>query len=82
MEITLREVTKEAGVSIVTVSHVLTQHPGARVSAATCEKVVRAARQLDYRSNASTLEHLTLSADRLLSPFEEGRRRCGSEALP
>jgi DNA-binding LacI/PurR family transcriptional regulator len=52
MEITLREVAKEAGVSIATVSHVLTQHPGARVSPSTRERVLRAARQLDYRHNA------------------------------
>jgi hypothetical protein len=32
IEITLREVAKEEGVSIATVFHVLTQHPGARVN--------------------------------------------------
>lgn len=48
---TLGDVAARAGVSISAVSRVLSNHPSARVSAATRERIVEAARDLRYRPN-------------------------------
>ena len=48
---TLGDVAARAGVSISAVSRVLSNHPSARVSAATRERIVTAARDLQYRPN-------------------------------
>jgi transcriptional regulator with XRE-family HTH domain len=47
--VTLRDVADRAGVSITTVSFVLSGRHDMRISAATEERVVQAARMLDYR---------------------------------
>jgi DNA-binding LacI/PurR family transcriptional regulator len=52
MAITMREVAKEAGVSIATVSYVLAQRPDVAISRSTREQVLRVARRLNYRHNA------------------------------
>lgn len=56
MAITIREVAKEAGVSASTVSYVLAQRPGRTISTATRERVLNAARRLDYRYNANAAD--------------------------
>jgi len=48
---TLGDVAARAGVSISAVSRVLSNHPSARVSEATRERIVEAARDLQYRPN-------------------------------
>jgi LacI family transcriptional regulator len=47
--VTLRDVAEQAGVSVTTVSFVLSGRRDMRISAATEERVVQAARVLDYR---------------------------------
>ena len=48
---TLGDVAARAGVSISAVSRVLSNHPSARVSPATRERIVEAAKELNYRPN-------------------------------
>lgn len=48
---TLGDVAARAGVSVSAVSRVLSNHPSARVSPGTRERIVVAARELDYRPN-------------------------------
>jgi LacI family transcriptional regulator len=50
---TIRDVAKRAGVSIATVSFVLNKRQGQAISDTVTERVWRAARQLNYRPNAS-----------------------------
>jgi LacI family transcriptional regulator len=50
--VTMREVAEAAGVSITTVSYVLTQRPGVAISETTRDRVQSAARRLNYRYNA------------------------------
>jgi LacI family transcriptional regulator len=50
-KVTIRDVAAEAGVSVTTVSHVLTRFSGARVSDETRERVETAARRLGYAAN-------------------------------
>ncbi len=51
--INIREVARKAGVSAGTVSRILNATPGYRVAAATREKVLAAARELDYTPNVN-----------------------------
>jgi DNA-binding LacI/PurR family transcriptional regulator len=48
----MREVAEAAGVSITTVSYVLTDRPDVAISEPTRDRVLRAARRLNYRYNA------------------------------
>lgn len=50
--ISLRDVAAAAGVSVTTASHVLSDAPGKRVSAATRERVRQEAQRLGYRPNS------------------------------
>ena len=50
--VSIRDVAARAGVSATTVSHVLNRTPGTRTSAATQERVRRAAEELGYSANA------------------------------
>ena len=50
--VTIRDVAAAAGVSITTVSHVLNDVPGKRISSVTRERVTEAARTLGYQPNA------------------------------
>src|SRR5438309_1323058 len=52
MSVTMQDVAKEAGVSSATVSYVLTRRRGITISPSTREKVLQAARRLNYRHNA------------------------------
>lgn len=52
MAITMRDVAKEAGVSVATVSYVLAQRPDVAISRSTREQVLRVAQRLNYRHNA------------------------------
>ena len=47
----LRDVAREAGVSVTTVSHVLNQTPSARVNPGTRQRVLQTAAQLGYRAD-------------------------------
>src|SRR5258707_709906 len=49
---TMRDVAREAGVSVATVSYVLARRADVAISLSTREQVLRAARQLNYRYNA------------------------------
>lgn len=49
--ITIKDVAKEAGVSVSTASRALNNNP--RISATTIEKVKKIAKKLDYKPNAS-----------------------------
>src|SRR4051812_13143555 len=49
--VTLSDVAALAGVSVSAVSRVLSDAPSSRVSEVTRERIVAAARQLDYRPN-------------------------------
>lgn len=53
--VTTRDVAREAGVSRSTVSYVLNNHPHQRISAATKERVLKAAERLGYRPSAAAL---------------------------
>ena len=48
---TIKDVAERSGTSITTVSHVLNEVPGKRVSTETRGRVLRAAQELDYRPN-------------------------------
>jgi DNA-binding LacI/PurR family transcriptional regulator len=48
----MREVAEAAGVSVTTVSYVLTERPDVAISASTRDRVQSAARRLNYRYNA------------------------------
>jgi LacI family transcriptional regulator len=50
-KVLIRDVAAHAGVSVTTVSHVLNDVPGKRISAATRDRVRRAAEQLGYAPN-------------------------------
>lgn len=53
-KVTIRDIAKEAGVSVMTVSYVLNQNPNQTISAATTKKVLDAANKLHYiPSNAA-----------------------------
>jgi LacI family transcriptional regulator, repressor for deo operon, udp, cdd, tsx, nupC, and nupG len=52
MAITMQDVAREAGVSVATVSHVLAKRWDVPVRAATRERVLTAARRLNYQYNA------------------------------
>ena len=49
--VTIKDVAEQSGVSITTVSHVLNEVPGKRVSQETRERVLRVADELFYRPN-------------------------------
>ena len=52
MAVTMQDVANEAGVSVATVSHVLAKRRDVPVRAATRERVLTAARRLNYQYNA------------------------------
>jgi len=64
---TLGDVAARAGVSISAVSRVLSDAPDSRVSAATRQRIVDAARELQYRPNFAG-RALKSAALRVLSP--------------
>jgi LacI family transcriptional regulator len=47
----IKDVAREAGVSVTTVSHVLNETPHTRIKEATRDRVIEVARRLDYRPN-------------------------------
>ena len=51
MPVTLKDIAREAGVSIATVSKVLRDEPETFIGASTREKVAAAARRMGYRQN-------------------------------
>ncbi len=46
--VTTHDIAREAGVSRTTVSHILNNHPGIRLSSKTRERVLSTARELGY----------------------------------
>lgn len=50
--VTMRDIAKEAGVSVATVSHVVNNKPGARIGEETRQRVHDAIAHLGYRTNA------------------------------
>lgn len=70
---TIGDVASLAGVSKVTVSYVMTgQAKSARISQTTVERVVEAAKQLDYRPNALARMLATKRADAIAIVFQYG----------
>lgn len=49
--VSIKDVAKEAGVSTTTVSYVLNRHPGETISAETTQRVLDAAKRLNYVPN-------------------------------
>jgi LacI family transcriptional regulator, repressor for deo operon, udp, cdd, tsx, nupC, and nupG len=52
MRVTMRDVARAAGVSVTTVSYVLSRRSGVSISRPTCDRVLQEARRLNYRHNA------------------------------
>ena len=70
---TIGDVATRAGVSKVTVSYVMTgQAKSARISQATVDKVIEAAKELDYRPNALARMLATKKADAIAVVFQYG----------
>jgi DNA-binding LacI/PurR family transcriptional regulator len=65
MPVTMRDVARAAGVSVTTVSYVLTQRPGVTIRPETFDRVRREARRLNYRHNAHAAD-LRRGATRLV----------------
>ena len=72
MDMTLKEVAKEAGVSHTTVSLVVNKAEGSRVSQRTRERVLKAIKKLDYNPNltAKRLASGKTNSIGLYTPFE------------
>ena len=75
MPVTIHQVAEVAGVSIATVSRVLS-HSGHTVNAETCQRVIEAAHELGYRANQSARglrtdrsSLIAIIADDIVSPF-------------
>src|SRR5262245_47670469 len=66
MRVTMRDVARAAGVSVTTVSYVLSRRQDVAISPATSERVTKAARRLNYRHNALAAD-LRRGATRLVS---------------
>ena len=82
----IRDVAAEAGVSVTTVSHVLNQVDGTRVSARTRERVEAAARRLGYAANGlarglrlQRSQTLALLGDRIATTPHAGRIILGAQ---
>src|SRR5688572_28673976 len=52
MRLTMRDVARAAGVSVITVSYVLSRRSGVSIREETSERVLQEARRLNYRHNA------------------------------
>lgn len=82
----IRDVAAEAGVSVTTVSHVLNQVDGTRVSPQTRERVEAAARRLGYAANGlarglrlQRSQTLALLSDRIATTPHAGRIILGAQ---
>lgn len=82
----IRDVAAEAGVSVTTVSHVLNQVDGTRVSAPTRERVEAVARRLGYAANGlarglrlQRSHTLALLSDRIVTTPHAGRIILGAQ---
>ena len=82
----IRDVAAEAGVSVTTVSHVLNQVDGTRVSTRTRERVEAAARRLGYAANGlarglrlQRSQTLALLSDRIATTPHAGRIILGAQ---
>ena len=85
-KVSIRDVAAEAGVSVTTVSHVLNNASGARVSDATREKVTTIAAQLGYAPNKlaqglrlQRTQVLALLSDRIATTPYAGRIILGAQ---
>ncbi|MFI5915772.1 LacI family DNA-binding transcriptional regulator [Dactylosporangium sp. NPDC051541] len=84
--VTIRDVATAAGVSVTTVSHVLNQFSGARVSDDTRERVEAAARRLGYAANGlarglrlQRSQTLALLSDEIATTPHAGRIILGAQ---
>jgi LacI family transcriptional regulator len=84
--VTIRDVAAAAGVSVTTVSHVLNQFSGARVSDDTRERVETAARRLGYAANGlarglrlQRSQTLALLSDEIATTPHAGRIILGAQ---
>lgn len=63
--VTMRDIAREAGVSVATVSHVVNDKPGARIGEETKQRVHDAVAKLGYRTNALA-KNLSVGSSRFI----------------